>query len=278
VKKLVCLLLLMAAAACSGDSTGSRPSLAGQWLYRVRLDAARGDPSMKCTVSGAVSFQETGGQVSGRMLHPLVLCVSPAGTGVDHSALDSTTTVSGTADGDSLLLTLQGPGLTVTQSVRLLGDSLTGRVLDGGGGTVGGRLFADSVKLGRATIQLSGGRSQTVPAYARMSRTRVILEGTNGQSPGLVLTPFDYGPNLSTGTFTVGGVGSVYHGFYAGPIVGGHYDPYVAFSSGQVTVTYADAQIARGTIDASGPTSDTGVNVRAQAEFVAIVDRLPNQF
>lgn len=260
--------------ACSGDGTGSRPSLQGQWVYRVRLDAVRGNPSARCSVSGVVKFQQSGASVSGKMQDPVILCPN---FGLDDSDFDSTTTVTGSVQGDSVLLTMQGPGLTVKQSVRVLGDSLAGRLLDSGGGIVAGRRYPDSEPLGRTTVQVSGAATQTQALYARFNGASLFMVPRFGAS-GLLLQPYNVNAALSTGTFTVGGTGSAYHGYYAGPIVGGHYEPFVDFTSGSMTITYADHQIARGSIDVTGTVASTGATARVQAEFVAIVDRLPNQF
>jgi len=279
-RRLLALALACAALPACGDGTGSRPSLRGQWLYRVLVNEVPGAPGSRCSVSGAVTFQESGGAVSGRMPHPMIRCASVSGGGLDGNTLDSTTTVTGTVSGDSLLLTLQGPGVAVRQSVRLLGDSLTGRVLEAGGGIVGGRLFADSVRLGRTTVHVSGGVAQTQELYARMDGPALKLVGSSGASAGAVVFPYDRDRTLSTGTFTVGGTGSACYGYYAGPFVlsTGHYEPFVDFTAGGMTITHADAQTVRGSIDVSGPANPSGPTVRVQADFVAIAERYPVQF
>jgi len=282
VKKSSSLLLLTALAACSGDSTGSRPSLAGQWLYRVLVNEA-GDPQVRCAVSGVVTLQQQGGTVSGRMPRSVMLCVYPPNgfTGIDRATFDSTTTVSGTVQGDSLLLTLQGPGLTVRQSVRVLGDSLAGTVLEAGGGVVGARRFADSVRLGQTTVRVSGGAAQTLELYARMDgpTPSLVLEGPGNASALVRVFARDGSTTLSTGTFTVGGTGSAYVGTYTGPLAAsGYHEPDLPFTSGQITITYADAQIARGSLDVSGPDYATGAIVRVQADFVAVMDRHSARF
>jgi hypothetical protein len=277
VKKIVSLLAMTVLAACSGDSTGSRPSFAGQWLYRALLNEV-GDQQVRCTVSGVVTLQQQGGSVSGHMARSAMLCVYPPNgfTGTDRTTFDSTTTVSGTVQGDSLLLTLQGPGVAVRQSVRLLGDSLAGTVLETGGGVVGARRFADSVRLGRTTVQVSGGATQTVELYARMDgpTPSLVLEGPGNASALLRLFAYSQGTTLSTGTFTVGGPGSTYAGSYMGPLAAsGYHEPDLPFTSGQITITHADAQVARGSFDVSGPDYATGAMVRIQADFVAVMDR-----
>ena len=275
-QKLLALALACAALPACSDGTGSRPSLQGQWVYRVRLDEIRGEPLARCSVSGVVKFQQSGASVSGQMQDPVILCVNP-GVGVNVSDFDSTTTVSGSVQGDSVLLTMRGPGLAVKQSVRVLGDSLAGRLLDSGGGIVAGRRYPDSEPLGRTTVHVSGGATQTQELYARFNGPGLFLVPRFGIS-GLLLQPFNVNAQLSTGTFTVGGVGSAYHGYYAGPIVGGHHEPFVDFTSGSMTLTYVDHQIARGSIDILGAESLTGAAAHVQAEFVAIVDRFPGQF
>lgn len=270
------LALACAALPACGDGTGPRPSLQGQWVYRVRLDQIRGNPSARCSVSGVVRFQQSGASVSGKMQDPAIVCVN-LGVGVDDSDFDSTTTVFGSVQGDSVLLTMQGPGLAVTQSVRVLGDSLAGRLLDSGGGVVAGRRYPDSEPLGRTTVHVSGAVTQTQALYARFSGPILFMVPRFGIH-GLMLRPYDLNAKLSTGTFTVGGTGSAYNGYYAGPIVGGHFEPFVDFTSGSMTITYADHQIARGSIDVQGPVSSTGAAARVQADFVAIVDRHPVEF
>ena len=129
MKKSFSLFLLMALAACNSDSTGSRPSLAGQWIFRMRTNAVNGVP-MGCQVVGAVRLAGSGSAYSGRIALPEATCSSPLG--ISGPVFDSTATLTAQVQGDSVLITLQAHDIEIRQVAQILGDSLAGHLMGTG--------------------------------------------------------------------------------------------------------------------------------------------------
>jgi hypothetical protein len=255
---------------CS-DGTGSQASLEGQWLYRVEMKYLNGHGG--CAISGVVIVSQTGASVSGRMPYPVSRCT----LSTTIEALDSTTVLSGTVDGDSAHLQLSANGLTLHQSVLLSGDSLAGVDSDDYGGLVGGRRYAESFGLGRATLQLSGSRTGTLQFAAVVDGARLVLSGTNptGPSlgPALLFEPYDPHMTVGTSSYSVGAFGSAYGGAYVGPLVGNKLLYLYELGQGTVTYTSHDAQTAQGTFDYSAREANAGDSLRVQGSFVAITSR-----
>lgn len=255
------ILLLVALAACNGDSTGSRGSLAGQWLLRIRGSTPQSFNG--CQVVGAVRLTGGGDSFSGRMPVPEAAC-----GGSYAPAFDSTTTVTAQVVADSVLLTVRANGYELRQTARLLGDSLGGTGSDGWS-LVAARRYPDNVPLDRATVRLTGAVTRTVELYgygfwnglrfvSAAKDEGVLLLATNASLPALGVGT--YGVSHSTATPLYGD----YQRFSGNKV-----DPYVEFTSGAVTITQADAQLVTGTVDVTGSLNDGPEQVRVQIDFTS---------
>jgi hypothetical protein len=261
VKKTAFLLVVMALAACNGDSTGSSRSLAGQWIYRMRASPVD-EPFVRCQVAGAVRLAGSGASFSGRMPLPEVSC----GDAYTVTAgFDSTTTVSARVEGDSVLLTVRAGANEFRQTARLLGDSLAGRPTTDGQG-VAARRYPDDVPLDRAIVHVTGAVTRDVQLTGRGVWNGVQLLSV-AKDEGVFLVPASStSPPLAVGSYAVGTAGAPLFGTYQ-RFLNGMVDPYVRFTGGTVTITRADAQLVSGTIDVTGVLNEGSEQVRVQAEF-----------
>jgi hypothetical protein len=263
VRKTVYLLLPMALAACNGDSTGSRRSLAGQWIFRMRASPVD-DRFVGCQVAGAVRLAGSGGSFSGRMPLPEVTCGNASTVA---ASFDSTTTLTARVEGDSVLLTVRAGAYEFRKAVRILGDSLGSRPADDGSG-MAARRYPDDVPLDRATVHITGAVTRDVQLYGRGAWNGVQLLSVAKDEGVLLLPPNIQMPLLAVGTYAVGTPGSPLYGTYE-RFSGGMVDPYVRFTGGTVTITRADAQIVSGTIDVTGVLNEGSEQVRVQADFTS---------
>jgi hypothetical protein len=259
VKKIVFLLLVMAVPACSGDSTGSRPSLAGQWIYRMRATSV---DNVFCYVVGSVRLTGSGDSFSGRMP------VAEASCSSDNQSFDSTTTLTARVEGDSVLLTLRAGVHEFRQTARLLGDSLAGRQPGDPFGKSAARRYPDSVPLDRANVHLTGAVTRTVELYGRDASNGLQLISVARDEVVFLRPPSSSLPGFAVGTYAVGSSGAPLFGTYE-RFSGGMVDPYVRFTGGTVTITQADAQLVRGTIDVTGVLNEGTEQVRLQADFTS---------
>ena len=261
MKKIVFLLLVMAVPACSGDSTGSRPSLAGQWIYRMRASTAGSFPVF-CYVVGSVRLTGSGDSFSGRMPVAEASC----GTDAVGQSFDSTTTLTARVEGDSVLLTLRAGIYEFHQTARLLGDSLAGRQPGDPFGKSAARRYPDSVPLDRANVRLTGAVTRTVELYGRDASNGLQLISVARDEVVFLRPPSSSLPGFAVGMYAVGSSGAPLFGTYQ-RFSGGMVDPFVRFTGGTVTITQADAQLGRGTIDVTGVLNEGTEQVRLQADF-----------
>jgi hypothetical protein len=262
VKKTAFLLALVALAACSGDSTGSQPTLAGQWLFRMRATTT-GDTPVGCQVVGTVRLAGSGSTFTGRMPMPETSCTSI------HGALptfDSTTTLSARLKGDSVFMTLRAGDYEIQQAGLLLGDSIAGAATGSATGTMAARRFAESIPLDRVPVRLTGAVARNTELYGRGAWNGLILVQPGTGEAIFLLPSTGTQALLATGTYTVGGATAQLHGYYQ-LFANGKADPYVQFTGGTVTVTQADAQLVRGTFDVTGVLNGGPDEVRLQSEF-----------
>jgi hypothetical protein len=264
VKRFLALVSLIALAACSGDSTGSQPSLAGQWLFRMRAESVNNQP-VNCRVDGSVRLTGSGSSFSGRMPVPEAFCSSAIGAA---PTFDSTTTLTARLDGDSVRLTLKGRGVEIQQVARLLGDSLAGHPAGGSTGTMAARRFPDSVPLDRLTVQISGALTRTRELYAMGAWTGLIFASTANDEAIFLMTGTGAMTPLQVGTYTVGGVGAQLRGYHMALAANG-FDDVTWFSAGTVTVTQADVHLVRGTFDVTGAFNGGPQTLRLQGDFTS---------
>jgi len=258
------LLLLLAFAACSGDSTGSTPSLAGQWIFRMRPLTVENLP-VGCQVVSYVRLTGSGDSFSGRMRIPESSCV---GVYDISASFDSTTTVTARVEGDSVLLTVHAGEYELRQTARILGDSLAGQLTGDGTGVMAARRYPDSVPLDRAAVQLSGAVTRTVELFGYGAWNGLRFASATKDEAVLLLPTSPSRPVLTVGTYAVANsVDAPLYGDYA-RFVGGKIED-VQFTSGTVTVTQADAQLVTGTFDVTGTILATGEQVRVQADFTS---------
>lgn len=259
------LLLMMAAAACSGDATGARRSLAGQWIFRMRATSLNNLP-VGCQLAATVRFTGSGSLFSGRMPLSEVICTSVIGP---IPTFDSTTTVTAQLQGDSVLLTLRTVDTEIRQVARVLGDSLDGRLIDGSVGVIAARRYPESVPLDRATVRLSGAYTRTVELLGYGAWNGVRFSSAAKDEVLLLPATEANRPLLAVGTYAVARSAAVpLYGSYA-RLVGIMLDPEVEFTSGTVTITQADAQLVAGTVDVTGTLNGGSEQVRVQADFTS---------
>jgi hypothetical protein len=263
VKKPSLLLLLAALAACGGDSTGSRPSLAGQWIFRMRASPA-GLDYIGCQVAGTVRLAGSGSSFSGRMPLPEATCGEAP---VVTASFDSTTTLTARVEGDSVLLTVRAGAYEFHRTARLLGDSLAVTPAADGSG-MGARRYPDDVPLDRATVHLTGAVTRDVQLYGRGAWNGFQLLNVAKDEGVIMLAPSAQSPLLAVGSYPVGTPDAPLFGTYQ-RFVGGMVDPYVRFTGGTVTITSADAQLVSGTLDVTGVLNEGTSQVRLQGEFTS---------
>lgn len=272
--KKFCILLLMGLAACGGDATGSRPSLAGQWLFRMRTNTL-GNVPIGCRVYGAVRLTGSGGSFSGRMPLPEASCQTVIGT---PPTFDSTTTLTAQVQGDSVLLTLRTPDAEIRQVARILGDSLAGELTGDATGMIAARRYPDSVPLDRANVRMTGAYNATIELLGYGAWNGVRFASATKDQALLLLPTTASRPPLAVGTYDVANSAAVpLYGSYA-RLVGSMLDPEVMFTGGTVTITQVDAQIIAGTLDVTGVLNGGTGQVRIQADFTSHRSWWPGSF
>lgn len=263
MKKTAFLLALMALAACNGDSTGSGRSLAGQWIFRMRASPVN-DNFVGCLAVGTVRLAGSGDSFSGRMPLPEVTCGNAT---VVAQSFDSTTTLTARIEGDSVLLTLRAGAYEFRKTARMLGDSLgSGPAADGSG--MAARRYPDDVPLDRATVHVTGAVTRDVQLYGRGAWNNLQLVSVAKDEAVIMVPASAQAPLLAVGTYAVGTPGAPLFGTYQ-RFSGGKVDPYVRFTGGTVTITQADAQLVRGTVDVTGVLNEGSEQVRLQADFTS---------
>lgn len=273
MKKIALLLLVMAAAGCSGDATGARRSLAGEWIYRTRISTLDTWP-VGCRVTGTVRLTGSGNSFSGRMPVPEASCSGPY---AGHAPVfDSTTTLTAQVQGDSVLLTLRANGGEIRQTARILGDSLTGVVSgDGSSGTMAARRYPDDVEIDRVTVRVSGALTRTVELHGRGAWNGLLFRSAANDEALSLLPTTQSVPVLTVGTYAVGNTVAVplsgYYTHWAGNVV----DIDVELVGGTVTIVHADAQLVRGSFDLIGRPYATSDQVRLQGDFVSHASGYP---
>ena len=267
MKKYRALLLLVALAACTGDSTGSgsTPSLAGQWIFRMHALTAENLP-VGCQVVSYVRLTGSGSSFSGRMRIPEASCV---GVYNIAASFDSTTTVTAQVAGDSVLLTVRAGDYDLHQTARILGDSLAGNFTGDGTGTMAARRYPDSVPLDRANVRLTGAVTRTIELFGYGAWNGLRFASATKDEAVLLLPTNVNRPVLAVGTYAVANnADAPLYGDYA-RLVGNKIDPEVQFTSGTVTITQADAQLVTGTFDVVGILNAGSEQVRVQGDFTS---------